>query len=570
MLESPFFPWTIATPASTSPRRTRPRRASRAWPGRPSTPACSPRSAPSAGCSCPTSRRYREPVLVASTDGVGTKIQVAIAAGVHDTVGYDLVAHCVNDILVQGAVPLFFLDYIALGTHGPRPRGGRSCAGFARGCAEFGCPLLGGETAEMPGTYAPGDYDLAGFIVGVVERERALTGGVVRAGDMLLGLPSAGLHTNGYTLARKVLFDDARPTRCDTRLPELGHDGRARRCSRPTALPGRARAAARARKIRALAHITGGGFPGNIPRVLPDGPRARDPPRLLAGPARSSASSRRAASVPDDEMFRTFNMGIGMIVVVAPEDLHEVEHSLERRGETSFVIGTVVRGAGVSSSSERRPRPSRVGVLISGRGINLQALIDARRGRPRWAATVAVVISNVADAPGLRARARGGHPRRRHRPSRAPARGARRGARSTRLRAHDVDLVCLAGYMRLLSPRLHPGLRRPHPERAPVAAAGLSRPRRAAAGPRARGEGERRHRAPRGRGARLRADRPAGGGAGARRRHARRRCPRASWRRSTGSTRAPCAWCSTGRVPPRRPSRPARRPMSASDDLRPT
>src|SRR5688572_23603650 len=154
----------------------------------------------------PDLSRFKEPVLVGSTDGVGTKIQVAIAAGIHDTVGYDLVAHCVNDILVQGAVPLFFLDYIAVGQMDPE-RVEAIVRGFARGCAEFGCPLLGGETAEMPGTYAPGDYDLAGFIVGVVERERALTGAAVQAGDVLVGLPSAGLHTNGYTLARKVLFD---------------------------------------------------------------------------------------------------------------------------------------------------------------------------------------------------------------------------------------------------------------------------------------------------------------------------------------------------------------------------
>src|SRR5687768_6519630 len=163
---------------------------------------------------------YREPVLVSSTDGVGTKIQVAILAGVHDTVGYDLVAHCVNDILVQGAVPLFFLDYIALGRMDP-DRVEQIVAGFARGCSEFGCPLIGGETAEMPGTYAPGDYDLAGFIVGVVERDRALTGAAVRAGDMLVGLPSAGLHTNGYTLARKVLFETL-GHQVSTRLPELG------------------------------------------------------------------------------------------------------------------------------------------------------------------------------------------------------------------------------------------------------------------------------------------------------------------------------------------------------------
>jgi len=291
----------------------------------------------------PDLARFAEPVLVASTDGVGTKIRVAVAAGVHDTVGYDLVAHCVNDILVQGAVPLFFLDYIALGKMDPA-RVESIVAGFVRGCAEFDCPLIGGETAEMPGTYAPDDYDLAGFIVGVVDRKNALPQGV-GPGDVLLGLPSAGLHTNGYSLARKVLFETA-GYGVDTVLPELsGSVGQA------LLLPHRGYLAAleplvERRKLRALCHITGGGFPGNIPRVLPEGLGARVrkgawevPPlfRLI----------QKAGAVPEEEMFRTFNMGIGMVVVVAPEDLHEVEHSLERRGETGFVIGSVVEGEGV-------------------------------------------------------------------------------------------------------------------------------------------------------------------------------------------------------------------------------
>ena len=297
------------------------------------------------GMFLPDLSRYKEPVLVASTDGVGTKIQVAILAGVHDTVGYDLVAHCVNDILVQGAVPLFFLDYIALGRMDP-DRVEQIVSGFARGCAEFGCPLIGGETAEMPGTYAPGDYDLAGFIVGVVERSRALTGDAVKAGDTLLALPSAGLHTNGYTLARKVLFDTLGYT-VATRVPELPQT-----IGEALLAPHRSYLAAlepllERGKIRALAHITGGGFAGNVPRVLPRGLGARIrrgawevPPlfRLI----------QKGGAIGDEEMLRTFNMGVGMIVVVAPEDLHDVEHSLERRGETAFVVGTVVEGAGVA------------------------------------------------------------------------------------------------------------------------------------------------------------------------------------------------------------------------------
>jgi phosphoribosylformylglycinamidine cyclo-ligase len=287
---------------------------------------------------------YREPVLVASTDGVGTKIKVAIAAGVHDSVGYDLVAHCVNDILVQGALPLFFLDYIALGRMDP-VRVEQIVAGFARACAEFQCPLIGGETAEMPGTYAEDDYDLAGFIVGVVERERALPRGV-REGDVLLGLPSAGLHTNGYSLARRVLLETLGHGVASV-LPELG-------CSIGEALLAPHRSYLQALepllardKIRALAHVTGGGFAGNIPRVLPEGLGALvrrgswDVPQIFR-------LIQKGGSVSDEEMARTFNMGIGMVVVVSPSDLHDVEHSLERRSEASFVIGSVVRGAGVA------------------------------------------------------------------------------------------------------------------------------------------------------------------------------------------------------------------------------
>ena len=288
---------------------------------------------------------YREPVLVASTDGVGTKIKVAIAAAVHDTVGYDLVAHCVNDILVQGATPLFFLDYIALGRM-DAARVEAIVSGFTRGCAEFGCPLIGGETAEMPGTYAPDDYDLAGFIVGVVEKDQALTGDRVREGDTLLGLPSAGLHTNGYSLARKVLFETL-GHRVDTRLPELGTTVGAALLAPHRGYLAALEPLLERGKVRALSHLTGGGFQGNIPRVLPEGLGARVrrgswevPPlfRLI----------QKGGAVSDEEMFRTFNMGIGMVVVVAPEDLHEAEHSLERRGETSFVIGSVVSGSGVA------------------------------------------------------------------------------------------------------------------------------------------------------------------------------------------------------------------------------
>jgi phosphoribosylformylglycinamidine cyclo-ligase len=286
---------------------------------------------------------YREPVLVASTDGVGTKIKVAVAADVHDTVGYDLVAHCVDDILVQGAAPLFFLDYIALGRMDP-VKVEAIVSGFARACAEFSCPLIGGETAEMPDTYAENDYDLAGFIVGVVDRARALPRGV-REGDVLLGLPSSGLHTNGYSLARKVLFEKMQ-LRVDTHVSELGTTvGRAllapHRCYLDALEPLLQRD-----RIRALAHITGGGFAGNIPRVLPEGLGARLRRQAWEVPPLFRLI-QEGGGIDPEEMARTFNLGIGMVAVVSPADLHDVEHSLERRGETSFVIGSVVRGSGV-------------------------------------------------------------------------------------------------------------------------------------------------------------------------------------------------------------------------------
>lgn len=288
--------------------------------------------------------RFRDPVLVASADGVGTKIKVAIAAGVHDTIGYDLVAHCVNDILVQGAVPLFFMDYVAFGRLDPE-RVEAVVAGVARACSEFDCPLLGGETAEMPGTYAEDDYDLAGFIVGVAERERVLTGADVQEGDLLVGLPSTGLHTNGYSLARRALFE-AGGYAIDTELPELGGSLAQALLASHRSYLAALEPLLEQRRIRALCHITGGGFRGNLPRVLPEGlgavlqRSAWDVPPLFR-------LIQKAGEVEDDEMYDTFNMGVGMIAVVAPDQLHAVEHSLERRGEVSWVVGRVDTGAGV-------------------------------------------------------------------------------------------------------------------------------------------------------------------------------------------------------------------------------
>lgn len=299
-------------------------------------------------------RRYREPVLVSSVDGVGTKLKIAFALDRHDTVGQDLVNHCVNDIAVLGAEPLFFLDYIGTGRLEPRVFR-EILSGFARACAQNRCALIGGETAQMPGFYRKGEYDLSGTIVGVVERARMLDGpATVRAGDVLIGLASSGLHTNGYSLARRILFERLR-LRPSSYVPELGNrlgdellkvhlsygplvQALLRRFNPPDAAPPE-------RVVRALAHITGGGFLDNIPRVLP---RRCDalvrkgawelPPifRLLAERGR----------VNEREMYHVFNMGIGMVAIVAQEQAHAVLQFIRARKQPAWIIGEVVRGRG--------------------------------------------------------------------------------------------------------------------------------------------------------------------------------------------------------------------------------
>ena len=285
-------------------------------------------------------RGYRRPVLVSSVDGVGTKLKLAFETGVHTSVGRDLVNHCVNDILVQGAEPLFFLDYIAIGRMQPATVADL-VAGLARGCRENGCALIAGETAEMPGFYAPGEYDVAGCIVGIAERDKVITGARIRPGDLLLGLRSAGLHTNGYALARKLLFEVARH-RPATRLPELGGTvAQALLAEHRSYLPLLRPLLPR---LRGLAHITGGGIPGNLPRILPPGCGAE---------IRLSAWTRpplfqllqRIGSVPEAEMRRTFNLGIGMILVVAPDDAPAVRRRLRRAGEEPVELGHIVAGS---------------------------------------------------------------------------------------------------------------------------------------------------------------------------------------------------------------------------------
>jgi phosphoribosylformylglycinamidine cyclo-ligase len=286
--------------------------------------------------------RYADPVLVSSADGVGTKLKVAFMTGRHDTVGADLVNHCVNDILVQGAEPLFFLDYLATGRLSPDVAE-QIVAGVARGCRENGCALLGGETAEMPGFYADGEYDIAGFIVGIVERTQIVDGTNIAAGDVLFGLPSAGLHTNGYSLARRVLFDVA-GWRPDTFVPELDATVADALLAPHRSYLSIVRPLIQRRLVKGLAHITGGGLTENVPRILPDRTRAEislsswDPPAVFS-------VLQRHGRIPRDEMYRAFNMGIGLVLVCAAVDADSVLATLSAAGEPHvFRIGRIVPG----------------------------------------------------------------------------------------------------------------------------------------------------------------------------------------------------------------------------------
>jgi phosphoribosylformylglycinamidine cyclo-ligase len=282
-----------------------------------------------------------QPVLVASADGVGTKLKIAFATGVHNTVGRDLVNHCVNDILVQGARPLFFLDYIATGKLSPDVVAS-IIEGVTNGCRENGCVLLGGETAEMPGFYQDGEYDIAGFIVGVVDREKVIDGKTISPGDALLALPSAGLHTNGYSLARKLFFEVA-GYEPDTRLPELdltaGEALLLPHVSYLKPLDG----LLDKQVIKGLAHITGGGLTDNIPRILPEGTAVQI--QRGSWPVLPLFKLlRRLGNVSDSEMHRTFNMGVGMVIVCAPKDASLIASHLRDAGEAVYEIGFVVSG----------------------------------------------------------------------------------------------------------------------------------------------------------------------------------------------------------------------------------
>lgn len=288
----------------------------------------------------------RKPVLVSSADGVGTKLKIAFLTGRHHTVGEDLVNHCVNDIAVQGAIPLFFLDYFATGKLDAEVAAS-VVSGIARGCRQNGCALIGGETAEMPGLYAEGEYDLAGFIVGAAERSALLTGAGIRPGDVLLGLPSAGLHTNGYSLARKLLFEKA-GYGPKTMLPEIGATVADALLAVHRSYLKPIRALTGIGLLKGAAHITGGGITDNTPRMLPKG---------LAVIVETGAWKipplfevlKAIGKIPEEDYRRTFNLGIGMILTVPARAVSRAEAALRRAGESPFRIGSVV--------VQRRGRP---------------------------------------------------------------------------------------------------------------------------------------------------------------------------------------------------------------------
>jgi phosphoribosylformylglycinamidine cyclo-ligase len=285
--------------------------------------------------------KYHEPVMVSSTDGVGSKLKIACLAGRHDTVGIDLVAMGVNDILVSGAEPLYFLDYISVGRIDP----GQIEAivgGVAEGCRQAGCALVGGEMAEHPDSLPPGEYDLAGFAVGIAERQRLIDGSKIRPGDVVLGLASSGLHSNGYSLVRRIVFDVMK-LRVTDPLPGTGRPV-GEELLTPTRIYVRSiQSLLETVEVKGMAHVTGGGVTGNIPRVLPHGCRARLVPSSWSPPAVFD-TLRQAGRVEDAEMFRTFNMGIGYVVIVAAVEVDAAARILRGAGEKVTKIGEIVAG----------------------------------------------------------------------------------------------------------------------------------------------------------------------------------------------------------------------------------
>ncbi len=291
--------------------------------------------------------RYREPVLVAGADGVGTKLKIAFALDLHDTVGVDCVAMCVNDVLVHGAEPLFFLDYLATSRLSPQ-QAADIVKGVAEGCAQAGCALLGGETAELPGFYAPGEYDLAGFAVGVVERGRLIDGTGVEVGDAIVGIASSGLHSNGFSLVRRLLLEEAWLP-LDHHVPELGRV-LGEELLEPTRIYVKPILALLAEgfPVKAMAHITGGGLTGNIPRALPDGTAALLRPGTWPEPPIFSfireTARRLGGVIPEDEMRRTFNLGLGLILVVPAGAADGVVRRLRELRQEAWIVGEILGG----------------------------------------------------------------------------------------------------------------------------------------------------------------------------------------------------------------------------------
>jgi phosphoribosylformylglycinamidine cyclo-ligase len=289
-------------------------------------------------------KNWRDPVLVSGTDSVGSKIKIAIAMGKHDTVGQDVVAMCVDDIVCHGARPLFFLDYIGTWKLIPE-QVAQIVGGVAKACKLAGCALIGGETAELPGLYAEGDYDLAGFAVGGVERDEIITGAEIKAGDAVIGLASSGLHSNGYALARRVLLEKG-GLKLDERRAEFGRTLGEEMLEPTTIYAGAIVAAMDARvKIAGLAHITGGGIEGNLCRIVPQGLVAMVQRCCIPG-GHIFELIRRLGNVRDDEMLRTFNCGVGMVAVVAPDEAGHFRQVMEAHAQKAFVLGEIREGEG--------------------------------------------------------------------------------------------------------------------------------------------------------------------------------------------------------------------------------
>lgn len=287
----------------------------------------------------PEWRKYEDPVLVSATDGVGTKLKIAFLTGIHHTVGIDLVAMNVNDLLVTGAEPLFFLDYFATGAIQAETVQA-VISGIANGCEQAGCSLIGGETAEMPDFYPPGEYDLAGFCVGIVDRGGAVDGSTIKPGDAVLGVASSGLHSNGYSLVRKVLLE-RRGYALDAMVPDLGKP-LGEELITPTVIYVKpVLELCRSVRVKGMAHITGGGFVGNIPRVLPETCGVRMRTNSWEIPAIFQLI-KREANLDDDDMFRTFNMGIGLVIITAPENADKAAYRLRAQGLRTWMIGDVI------------------------------------------------------------------------------------------------------------------------------------------------------------------------------------------------------------------------------------